>query len=372
MGIVYCIILVFYLILILLLSFGIRVIKPMPNISLTNPLTRFTILIPFRNEAHRIIPLLKSVLEINYPTSEFEIILINDNSTDDSIAVIDDYLKKSALYYTVINNRIDSNSPKKDALQIGIQAAQNDWIITTDADCVVSSLWLQTFHTAVITHNPKMIVGSVMFQKGKNQLDQFQYYDLLSLQGVTLGSFGMGFPFLCNGANLAYTKDFFIQLNGFENNEDSVSGDDVFLLQKAILKDKKAIHYLLHPQNTVSTPPEKSWGNTFQQRVRWAAKTSRYPLKSGKFIAIISFISNLLMVLSPICFYYNPEIVLAFLVLKIGVDLLFLKITAQHLKIPTRVLDILINSFIYPLFSTAVALYSLFGFFVWKERQFKR
>jgi hypothetical protein len=67
-------------------------------------------------------------------------------------------------------------------------------------------------------------------------LDHFQQLDLTSLQGATIGSFGLNKAFMCNGANFAYTKSLFEKLNGFDGNNKIASGDDVFLLQKAVEK----------------------------------------------------------------------------------------------------------------------------------------
>jgi cellulose synthase/poly-beta-1,6-N-acetylglucosamine synthase-like glycosyltransferase len=112
----------------------------------------------------------------------------------------------------------------------GDSLVSSEWIITTDADCVVPKNWLSTLDNYIQSSNVNMIAG--VTYDCKNSFTSFPTADLVSLQGATIGSFGIGKGFMCNGANLAYKKSLFQELNGFQGNDTIASGDDVFLLQK--------------------------------------------------------------------------------------------------------------------------------------------
>ena len=175
----------------------------------------FSIIIPFRNEAHNLKNLMDSLGSLNYPTQKFEIFLINDNSEDDYQSVLTPFLTlKHNLNVQLMHADPNSGSPKKDAIQLAIQQARFPWILTTDADCVVTPNWLRAFSQKIRISPYKLIAGPVLYRQEKGLLSHFQYLDFLALQTLTAGGFGLRRPYLCSGANLAYSKSFFYELNG--------------------------------------------------------------------------------------------------------------------------------------------------------------
>ena len=131
-----------YSFLILFLSRGFdRLAVVVPDYS--EPETDFSILIPFRNEEINLPRLLKSIASLNYRSDRFEVILIDDDSTDTSVKVIGLFKKEHPdLNIVLITKKGNSSSPKKEALGQGINLASHAWVITTDADCVVPKNWL--------------------------------------------------------------------------------------------------------------------------------------------------------------------------------------------------------------------------------------
>ena len=252
-----------------------------------------------------------------------------------------------------------------------MQVVKNDWIITTDADCTVNENWLSALDNYIQLHNVSMIAGAVSYHCKNSFLHHFQQLDLASLQGATIGSFGLKKGFMCNGANFAYTKSFFQKLNGFDGNDGIASGDDVFLLQKAMARFPEKVHYLKSRNHIVFTKPLDDWKSLFHQRVRWASKTSSYQSRFGIGLGLVVFGGNLSWVagcglwvvgLTPLL-----NIVLLFL-LKFSVDFVLINKTNGFLKNKTRFF--LTSSLLYPFFSVSVALYSLFGKYEWKGRRF--
>jgi hypothetical protein len=166
---------------------------------------------------------------------------------------------------------------------------------------------------------------------------------------------------------------FFQKLNGFEGNDGIASGDDVFLLQKAIAKFPEQVQYLKSENNIVVTKPLNDWKSLFYQRVRWASKTGSYQSIFGKGLAFTVFGGNLAWVLgfgSWIIGCIPFENILLLFLLKFTVDSILLY-KAYLFLTKAKMRYLVLASLLYPFFSTSVALYSLFGEYEWKGRKYK-
>ncbi len=337
--------------------------------------TRFSVIVPLRNEAENISKLLTSFETIKYPNSLFEIIFVDDDSTDNSASIINKWrMQNTAIATTMIENVRMSNSPKKDAINRAIPIVQFEWIITTDADCRWNQNSFATYDNYIQKNEVKMIASSVVYEKAKGVLQRFQQMDLISLQATTIGSFGLNKAFMANGANFAYQKSFFKELNGFESDNSIASGDDVFLLQKAFAKYPLQVQYLKSEETIVTTSAETSWKGLFNQRVRWASKATSYQSQYGEMLAVFVFLGNLSIVVSVILAVFKllPIVVLAgLIIIKYFVDLWLLTLGNNFLKAEKFMLPFL-SAIIYPFFSILVGFYILiFGMtYKWKGRQF--
>jgi len=354
-----------YAVSIALLIYGFTKVNSFDYLGL-KPKTKFSIVVPFRNEAENLPKLLDSFSKLNYPNDLFEVILVDDCSSEEF------QVSSFRFQVSVIKNVRVSNSPKKDAISTAIQFVKTDWIITTDADCVVHKNWLSAIDNYIQLLPVSMIAGAVSYDCENSFLHHFQQLDLASLQGATIGSFGLRKGFMCNGANFAYTKLFFQELNGFEGNDVIASGDDVFLLQKAIASFPEKVHYLKSKNNIVITKPLNDWKFLFYQRVRWASKTGLYQSSFGKGLGLVVFGGNLVWVLGFGFWVLGSipcqDVVLLFL-LKFVVDTVLIY-KANLFLTKARMHYLILGSLLYPFFSVSVALYSLFGKYEWKGRKF--
>ena len=333
------------------------------------PKTSFTLVVPFRNEKENLPNLLHSISLLNYPKDLVEIILVDDDSYDGW--KMEDGRWKFEI--RLIKNERKSNSPKKDAIETAIQVAKNDWIITTDADCLVQKDWLTIYDQYIQKNEVEMVASGVCYIPKKGFLSAFQNLDFLSLQGATIGSFGINQPFMCNGANFAYSKSFFKKLNGFQGNETIASGDDVFLLQKAVSVAPKKVGFLLAKESIVATNPVATWSDLFQQRVRWASKSTGYSSVYGKLLALVVFGGNLAWIVSFLLWLVgllDQNIFMLFVALKFLIDFILIYKTANFFE--SKLQYVLASSLLYPFFSVSVAVYSLFGKYSWKGRNFKK
>ncbi len=372
MIIILSIVLLVYVVLIAQLILGFRKVKTFTRTDAL-PKNSFSIIVPFRNEEKNLRKLLRSISDLNYPKELFELIMIDDFSKDNSERVYINWRMENGLIETtLLDNLRLSNSPKKDAIARAIPILKNQWVVTTDADCVVSKNWLLNLDQFIEQSKAEMVVGAVVYTTKNNWFHHFQQLDLLSLQGTTIGSFGIGKPFMCNGANFAYTKKFFNELGGFGGINQQASGDDVMLLQKAILKNPDAVHYLKHEDSIVLTKPENDLFKLFMQRVRWASKATSYSSSYAKFLAVVVLLMNLSLVVGfgcVVCNCLDWNILLIVFLTKYLIDYILLAQSNTYLRKGKFLLP-LASSVVYPIFSSVVGLYSLFGSFTWKGRRF--
>ncbi|WP_299117789.1 glycosyltransferase [uncultured Winogradskyella sp.] len=368
------IIVIIYLILIAWLNNGFNTIEDFKLQDL-NPKTKFSVIIPFRNEAENLPNLLKSIQNLNYPNSHFEIILVDDESNDGSVEIIERLLKSKKIDFRIIDNTRASNSPKKDAITNAIKISKYDWVLTTDADCVLPKYWLDCYDEFIQTNDTITIAGPIRFTGQSSFFNRFQIIDALSLQGVTIGSFGIKKPFMCNGANFAYSKNIFKQVNGFDGNTNIASGDDIFLLQKLIKENSERVHFLKSEKAIVTTKVSENLKAYIQQRIRWASKSSHYKSWFPKLIGLLVLLINLIMA-SLIPFYLFDilslkTIILLFLI-KFSIDLLLIFKAARFYRQEPVLLSYVFVSLIYPFLTAYIAIISPFTAYKWKGRVFKK
>ncbi|MFG6687257.1 glycosyltransferase [Mariniflexile sp. HNIBRBA6329] len=342
--------------------------------------TKFSVVIPFRNETDNLPALLKTIRSLEYPKELFEVIFVDDASEDNSIEIIKNFINERSfddaqINIRVISNERKTNSPKKDAITTAIIQAKNEWIITTDADCLLPKYWLDSFDAYIQKNNVQCIASPVTYVIKNSFLDRFQLLDLFSLQGVTMGGFGINRPFLCNGANFAYTKTLFNELNGFDGNTHTASGDDIFMLEKVAKKHPKQLHYLKCELATVFTKTQPTWNALLSQRVRWAAKTSAYNNWFGKLTGLVVLLMNALIIALltlTVVGIFNLKVFIYLVIIKFNIDFFLIYKSAMFFN-QKGVLKSFIVSFIYyPFFSVYVAFISMFSSYKWKGRTFKK
>ena len=379
---IFIIICICYSVLMLMLLYGWKKIPEFSSESSPAEI-RFSMIIPFRNEAENLPILLHSLAAINYPESKYEIILVNDESEDNSVEIIKEFQQTHLdVNLKVLENNRISNSPKKDAINTAINSANFEYILTTDADCQVPENWLKSYNDFILKTGNKLIAGPVALSslptantniKRKNILRNFEELDVLSLQASTAGAFGIGKAFMCNGANLCYEKDAFLEVSGFTGNDNIASGDDVFLLQKFQQENYK-IGFLKSKEVLVYTKPQQSFGNLVSQRIRWASKAPAFKSLFAKFTGVSVLLMNLSLVIALFLVFFQilpyQPILIIFLV-KFNLDFILIYSSAKFFQRETVLRSYFWSSIFYPFFSTYVAVKSLFSDFSWKGRQFK-
>lgn len=251
---------------VILLSFGWASMmekKPLPS----SPKS-VTILVPFRNESTHLPALLSDLATLNYPVQFLEIMLINDHSDDDSLALA---MKASHQHPHFKVFSLEAENGKKAALLKGIEDSNGEIIVTVDADCRVSTDWLTSLTSYFSEAGARMVVGPVCLE-GETFFAGLQKMEFSSLLGVTGATAGFGSPALCNGANLAFLRESFSSVGGYSGNDQISSGDDLFLMNKFQKKWRRSVRFAGASEAIVTSVASYSIRSFFQQRLRWAGK----------------------------------------------------------------------------------------------------
>ncbi len=254
----------------------------------STPSVFISVIVACRNEEKNISRLLEHISAQDYSRDLFECIIIDDNSADSTFNTASAFT--GIKNYKVLKNK---GSGKKTAVRTGIEACTGGLIITTDADCIPGSAWLKTFALFYAEERPDLIIGPVTISGGKGFFSRFQELEFLSLQGITAGTAIRDNPVMCNAANMAFTKEAYIE-NHTGLHEELVSGDDVFLLHSLKKKKNSRILWLESDDAIVSTAPCETWNSFFRQRARWISKAGAYKDAYTIMLAIVTFVTILI------------------------------------------------------------------------------
>lgn len=252
---------------------------------------KISVVIAARNEAANIGNLLKDLSHQIPETSIHEIILANDQSSDQTSEVASRVALENKLPLKIIE--VTGPSSKKQALKEAIDAASGNWILVTDADCRVPSTWVAGMREKIGEVETGFISGPVKMLPGQGFFSDFQSLDFMAISGSGAGLLGAGVPLYCNGANMAFSRETFLKLGGYEGSAHIASGDDVFLLRKFI-QAGATIRFIKDAKVMVSTKPENTVKEFFLQRLRWASKNNQKPdfktFLTGTVIILPSFL----------------------------------------------------------------------------------
>jgi len=341
------------------------------------PEIKFSIIIPARNEESKIPTCLESIFLQKYPTDLFEVIVVDDHSTDSSSAIVQQLqLQHSNLKLIRLADEIDGkalNSYKKKAIERAIEIATGNWIITTDADCIMTEKWIAAFAAIIQQKDPVFVAAPVAFSNDGRIFSTFQYIDFTSLQGITAASVSAGFHSMCNGANLAYRKDTFTEVGGFKGIDSIASGDDMLLMNKIKKRFPSKIAFLFSREAIITTDPMPDWKSFLNQRIRWASKADQFKDKSIFWVLFLVYFFNLSLFIMPfLAFFYSSLFLywLAFLVLKSLVELMFVIPVAAFFG-QTFMWQLPLLQPIHIAYTVMAGWLGKFGTYHWKGRKVK-
>ena len=325
------------------------------NVS-TDPVTFVSVVVACRNEQENIPLLLDSIAGQDYPKGLFEVIIVDDNSTDRTSEVASVFTGKGNII--IINNQ---GKGKKQAIRTGINSSSGNLIITTDADCRMGKRWIRTIAAFYEKHKPDMIICPVQIESGPGFFAKFQELEFLSLQGITAGSVLAGDGTMCNGANLSFTREAYLNLTDNMHFE-IASGDDVFLLHSLKKQIQSKILCLESPDIMVTAASSSTVASYLKQRRRWISKGKAYNDKFTILLGIVTFVTIILQVSVLVAGFIDPAFIWVFLtifLLKSIPDFMILLNTSGRYGRKELMNWFLPAQIVYPFYVLCVALYSI-------------
>lgn len=294
---------------------------------------KITVIVPARNEIATIINCLEHLRAQTYPPHLFEVIVVDDHSTDHTAQMVEGYKKEKNLQnLTLLELKtIPGKRYKKAAITEAIKLASGDIIVTTDADCTMGTDWLATLAAFFEATGALLVSAPVVYgfeKKPKQAVTNFfltiQQLEFAGLVGIGGAALKLGHPNMCNGANLAYRKEIFDEVGGYIGNDNLPTGDDEFLMHKVYTKYPKGVYFLKNKQVIVQTPPSFTWESFWAQRTRWVSKSTKYSDKKITLLLSLAYLFNLSTLLNFVLGFVNP----VFFLLLAGQ--LFLKVCVEY------------------------------------------
>jgi Glycosyltransferase like family 2 len=255
----------------------------------------FTVIVAARNEAGNLPYLLRDLATQLPVPGGFEVLIVDDHSTDATAQVVREAAAQLPFPVRLLPLATQPGAPtgKKAAVQAAIAAARAPWLLLTDADCRVPAGWVAAYARAVAAAPTARFISGPVLLTGQGWLATLQGLELAGLVGVGAASIGRNAPTMCNGANLAYRRQDFYTVQGFQGNEQVASGDDEFLLHKLHVAFPGSIWFLADAQALVQTAAQPTVRQLLRQRVRWASKWRHYQTRAPQRLAVLVLLANL-------------------------------------------------------------------------------
>jgi poly-beta-1,6-N-acetyl-D-glucosamine synthase len=320
-----------------------------------------SVIIPVRNEKHNITRLRDSLLAQDY--TNYQIIFIDDHSTDNTLTFIQSLADPRIHVYPNIGHG------KKKAITQGVSRSEGSIVVTTDADCTHASSWLKSINRYFQQGDVVLLAGPVVMGQNKSIFSNMQSIEFASLIGSAAATTALGIPTMCNGANLAYRKEVFEAVNGYEGNDHIPSGDDEFLMRKILNKFEGRMRFATMSEAIVTTEAQPNLSSFFSQRVRWASKWKHNSSISTILLAIFIVISQIATI---VCFFLLTSVSIlpvVALICKFVVEFIFLFSVCRFFKIRWHWLAFLLLQILYPFYVVFTGLASNFWSYSWKQRK---
>ena len=313
------------------------------------------VIVPVKNEARNISSCIHSILSNTQQPSTLTIVL--DGSTDNSEQLALSSLRSSdKVIHTPASER-----GKKKAIQLAIDETTADIVLTTDGDCRVSDQWIHSMANAADDSSDSLILGPVFIASPVNLIQHFQQFDLiatmaLSQVGHTKKWFQSG-----SAACMAYSKKLYIDMQPYAGNYHVPSGDDIFFIEKVVNSGLK-VNFIKEPSTYVLTEAELNWSDLWRQRLRWAGKSRHYKNSGlnlfwmGIGLVLLTYCLSVVLISTTMGIY----VFLTAWVAKGIVDYLLINQLVKFYNLQVNFKYFLISLIVYPIFTLAVAIRSLF------------
>lgn len=338
------------------------------------PTVSVAVIIPIRNEEAGLERILTDLLQQDYPGTLLTVYLADDGSTDHTASIIRDWIERYSDRFKKVEllSAFEIWKGKKRWIASAIAHTEATFILTTDADCRLPVFWITSMVQTQTSTQAKFVSGPVTIEEESTIWNRFQQIEFSSLIASGASAIGLKLPLMCNGANVGYLREAYLEVGGFEGNQSIASGDDEFLMHKIYVAfGAGAIAFCKNKMAIVSTKGAHNWQAFFNQRKRWASKWERYSLKYVQAVALWIFMFHLTILVSSLLAifqfidWYLPAVLWG---TKLIFDYFYLKSIARFLSIDFKKSTFIYAVLIYPIYVVGFGMLARFGTYTWKER----
>ncbi len=325
----------------------------------------YSVLVPARNEAHTIIPCLEDIVNQETQGILYEIIVINDASTDHTGDLVNTFITQHpSANIRMLDTTDHTDHGKKASITYAITQASGEYMIMTDADCRRGKKWLQAIHSFIANTESKMVYAPVVF-RANTLFEKIQSLEFAGLVAIGGAAIELNNPNMCSGSNLVIEKQTFFEVDGYTGSEHIATGDDEYLLHKVHKVYPDQIHFLKNTDAVVTTDANQSLGELASQRKRWVSASTKYENIYITAILVAAYLFNAAIVFQLIV---NPAVGLIMLLLKAGFEGLFLFNVLSFFKRRQYILLLPLAEPFHILYVLFIGLWANVGTYNWKGR----
>jgi poly-beta-1,6-N-acetyl-D-glucosamine synthase len=271
---------------------------------------KLSIIIAAKNEENNINALIDSLEKLDYPKENFEVIIVDDNSNDNTNSIINSRIAPKSNFKLIKADQKEFEG-KRGALAIGINNAQNNFIVITDADCRPEINWLKAL-SSKLDAGFDFVFGVAPIESCKNLVQKLAAFENLRNSFLSIAAVGLHIPYSAAARSFAFRKKSFERIGGYSNTTETISGDDDLLLREAV-KNKMLIGTLVDPEAFVYSTAPENFNEYLSQKKRHLQTSFHYLLKQKIFLGSWHIL-NLLCLFSILLVFFSPILTLPFFV----------------------------------------------------------
>lgn len=363
-----------YILIILIFTAGWYKMSEFINSS-SSTIKKISVVVAIRNEAQNILALLNSLNDQSLPKSQFEIIIIDDDSNDNSLKIVEDF--KNAHKDLNLNIYKSDGLGKKKAIEKAITYVSSEIVFSTDGDCNLNKDLLKNY-LAFFEENEhiKLCFGGVFYDKTESIQQKIFHMEFASLVASGAGSSGFGLAFMMNAANMAFRYEDYKTIKNKIDGQNYISGDDIFMLH-AYTKEfgSQSVTYIKNPNIVVETSSPANVKEFMNQRIRWGSKAKAYKSAWPLLVSTIVLFFNLMLSITLVLTVYKIwflAVFSLFIFLKYLIDLPLNRNFLKYYKKPGNFVLFFLMEVFYPFYIVISAFFPFVFSFSWKGRDFSK
>lgn len=303
---------------------------------------KFSVIIAAKNESNNIAQLIDAMKNQDYPEEFFEVIIVDDTSSDDTFAMATLAVKDLA-NFKVIEASEKSYPAKRGALDLGIKASVNPYIMITDADCIPSKNWISSFND-LFESGYDFVFGIAPYWETKSFTNKIARFENLRSQMIMIAFTKLGFPYSAASRSFGFSRLAFQNIGGYKNTMETLSGDDDLLLREAI-NNKYKIGICTNPDAFVYSDTKDKYSEYLSQKLRHTSTSYYYSFKNKIVLSLWHF-SNIILLFS-LFLMLNNSIFFLPIFLKIILDLFMLNSFQRNFGYKFNIFEMIVLQILY-------------------------